>query len=57
MQRKLPLQDPEACVREASARALGCLGRDGLNAIMSLGGLKHEVLEASHGRALLSESF
>ena len=33
-------------MREAAARALGCLGRDGLEAILEDGGLEHKDLEA-----------
>ncbi|CAE7397910.1 unnamed protein product [Symbiodinium natans] len=44
--------DSDASVREAAARALGCLGREGLAAIMGAGGLEHGDLEVRGCAAL-----
>lgn len=50
---RLVKQDRDVSVREAAARALGCLGRDGLEAILEDGGLEHKDLEV-RGCAVLA---
>ncbi|CAE7040037.1 unnamed protein product [Symbiodinium sp. CCMP2592] len=50
---RLVKQDCDVSVREAAARALGCLGRDGLEAILEDGGLEHKDWEV-RGCAVLA---